>query len=61
MIYQVLLCHVKNRKQEFLVYDWIEKRPESKEDLLELISKHLRSRSIVGYKIKKVFPIKRSR
>jgi hypothetical protein len=51
LLYEILVRHDHSPKNTFVMYDWIEKKPSSSEDMLQLLEEHLIQRSVVGCKI----------
>jgi len=58
LLYKVEVCLKHNPEKQFEINCWIDKRPESKHHLFELVEEHLHSRSITGFKVLRVRPIR---
>jgi hypothetical protein len=51
MLYEIVVYHRSYPKATFEIYDWLEKKPNSKVDLLKLFEKRLAERLLNGYRI----------
>lgn len=54
LLYRIWVYHIDNPKKVFVMYDWLERTPKSKGDLVLSLEEHLLERCITGYKVVKV-------